>query len=745
MIRLVRNINLIPEAPFALLPSSILSEELIKRGVLVDSDQTVNDRCFAVILSSSDTDCKDAFQIDFINDGVRFSAAGVRGLIYAIGLFLRKCEFTDDHVRIPSEIEGFHKPQKAIRGHQIGFRHSANSYDAWTREEYFRYDLDLMYFGANTVEHIPQTNDDDPAPLMKQHPNVLLQQASADADKLDLDVSLWIPNDTEDIEKSVSVRRKIFEQTPRINSVFIPGSDPGSLAPDALRKHCDAIALALRDSHPDAVLWPSAQTPHNAPYWGEEFLRHFNDDGGIAGVITGPNHAFEIRELRRRLPASFPIRFYPDITHNVRCEYPVHFNEDDWHYAFAATLSRECINPRPAEYALLHKLYARYTEGSVSYSDGVNDDVNKAVWSALEWDASVPVRDILADYSRLFFYGAPVQSVVDAIFGLEQNWIGSPETNPQIDYTLSLWLELGRQTPALYKNWRYMQGLFRASCDAYIRKRMLFESDACKAAVSAIKIGDLQSARYCLNQDYPPEISELRHNITEIADRLNTLIGMQLSVDRHGASGWERGATLDTIDLPITDLPWLRFQAERAKTKQDPCRYLQRVVERNTVASDEYYFSVALDGLSALGCRQDGPFYMDFQGDRPNVNTGSLPVCLQKLYDHISFRCELGGFSSDCDYILAVTYKNKPNPHTTHHKITANGRLIYEGPQFGGVGNEAFDADLVPDGFINVSYLLPASVFENGCLTLEISEPETGFELGELFIVKKEGAVFGSK
>jgi hypothetical protein len=43
----------------------------------------------------------------------------------------------------------------------------------------------------------------------------------------------------------------------------------------------------------------------------------------IDGVITGPNAAFPLDILRRYLPSEYPIRLYPDITHNVRCEYPV--------------------------------------------------------------------------------------------------------------------------------------------------------------------------------------------------------------------------------------------------------------------------------------------------------------------------------------------------------------------------------------------------------------------------------------
>lgn len=718
--------------------AKILDQELFLRtGKSFFTEYADGD--FSFIFSETAALPRDAFRIGFEGNALVFAASGIRGFLFAVGLFLRKSVYKNGAVLFSSALAGDYAPQKPIRGHQLGYRHCANSYDAWSPSQFRRYSLELMYFGMNTVEHIPKTADAPKAPLMALDENELLQIASEDADELDLDVSLWIPNDEEDLASAVKKRERIFRNTKRINAVFIPGSDPGDLPADALFAHCAAISDVLKLSHPKAKLWVSAQAPHDQPDWGEEFLKALEAHPDAAdGVITGPNRAFPIDELRRRIPARYPLRFYPDITHNVRCEHPVHFLRDDWHYTYAACLSRECCNPRPAEYALLHRLTAPYTVGSVSYSEGINDDLNKAVWSALEWNADTPLREILRDYARLYFYGADTETAADALAGLELNWNAPPELNPQIDLTLSLWTRLGEETPLLYDNWRFVQCLFRARCDAYIRKRVLFENSLLETAKRRIREHAADDALSLLNTPYPPEIAALRNEIDRDADRLNKLIGAQLSVSRHGASGWERGAVLDTVDLPVTDLPWLKTQLEKAKTAPDPAGFLLQTLHRNTVAPDEFYFSVALHGLSVLGCPQNGEFYMDFQGDRPNVNNGTLPVCLQKLYDHLSFRCRCSGFAPGRDYRLRVTYKNKPNRHTTRHRITANGRLIYEGGQFGGQTDAAFTAGFLPEGFIAVSYPLPAGVFENGCLTLEITEPETGFELAELYIIKEE-------
>ena len=42
------------------------------------------------------------------------------------------------------------------------------------------------------------------------------------------------------------------------------------------------------------------------------------------------------------------------------------------------------------------------TIGFLTYSEGCNDDVNKAVWSALGWDPEADVLETLRDYSRYF-------------------------------------------------------------------------------------------------------------------------------------------------------------------------------------------------------------------------------------------------------------------------------------------------------------------------------------------------------
>ena len=536
--------------------------------------------------------CRDGYRIEDTFRCTSLIASGIRGHIFAIGMLLRKIEKVDGGVRL-EDISGSYAPDKRIRGHQIGYRTTPNTYDAWSYEDYRRYYLDMMFFGVNTVEHIPyEKGVSNRNRLMQYDEEEFLVEAARIADEYDLDVSVWHPNnDGETVSEAAERRGKLYERVPRLDVVFPPGGDPGEFEAEEFIERCRAISNELKRSHPNAEMWPSAQQPHSIPAWGEDLIKELEKlPDEIDGIITGPNRAFEIDELRRRLPAKYPIRLYPDITHNVRCEYPVHFDRDDWHFALATGLSRECTNPRPREYRRIHRLTRRYVVGSVSYSEGVNDDVNKFVWSDMDYFPDCDLRTTLLDYSRLFFFGAPADTIADGILALELNWQCDPAENPTIDSTLETFERLRREYPFLNENWRFLQLLMRAECDKLLRSRRLFELELIRSARRAAFDGELEDVREFLELEPGEEYLELRADISRIAQRLFRLIGMQLDVEHYGADSWERGAILETIDLPVTDREWLLGRLDHAMVDDDPVEYMRRAFDRNRVDSDEYYF-----------------------------------------------------------------------------------------------------------------------------------------------------------
>ena len=683
---------------------------------------------------------KDGYSIVCSDEKTTVYASGIRGFIFGIGMFLRKIEKVGNYIYLTEDISGNYTPDKVIRGHQIGYRTTPNTYDAWSYEDYRRYYLDMMFFGSNTVEHIPYENGVSKRNrLMKYDEEEFIVNASAMADEFDLDVSVWHPNnDGETVEFAVERRRKLYEKMPRLNVVFPPGGDPGELQPEEFVLRCREIAKAAKASHPDCQMWPSAQQPHSIRDWGIRFIGEMEKlPDEISGVIIGPNRAFPIDELRRRLPAKYPMRLYPDITHNVRCEYPVHFDRDDWHFALTTGLSRECTNPRPREYRLIHRLTRPYVIGSVSYSEGITDDVNKAVWADMDFFPECDLCTTLLDYCRLFFFGADVQKIADGIMLLELNWQCDPAENPSIDNTLRIFEELSADYPFLNENWRFLQFLMRAECDWVLRHRRIFELGLIKKSTREIRNGNLAAAKEILLTDFTDEYKTRREKISTLAQKLFELIGLQSDIENYCADNWERGAILETMDLPITDRKWLLGKLNASADAECPVAFMQKIIDRNKVDSDEYYFSVALNGLEQCGVAQSGEVYMNFQGDRPNVNDGKMPVCMFKVYDNLTFRCKVGGLTADTDYTLTVTFADK-KINSRNHKITVNDKVIYEGEQFGDGTNEEFDKMMLCKGFVSASYTIPKDVIINGCAELEFSEPEMGVMFSEFVIRKKK-------
>jgi hypothetical protein len=716
-------------------PSSAFAAEhfCIELNKRIDGIAKITESDDADIVFVSDGSLsKDDYSIVKSGTGYVFRAASVRAFYYAVGRFLRKVVNNNDSLALICDISGEYHPDKSIRGHQLGYRTTPNTYDAWSLDEYERYYLDLMYFGVNTIEHIPLEDEHSFGnALMRYKGNDLLIESSEVLDRYDIDLSLWHPNYMDETDESAcKKRKKLYSRLKRLDYLFIPGGDPGSLPADVFVKRCREISKVLKAVHPEAKLYPSAQAPHEYDNWGEEFLKAIDlDPDGIDGIIYGPNHAFLIDELSEKLGGRFPLRFYPDITHNVRCEYPVHYDKNDWHYALATCLGRECTNPRPHEYFKLYKETEKFFIGSVSYSEGITDDVNKFLWSALDYDSDISAEEAVSDYARTFFFSADTEKITELIFGLEENWQGNPAVNNSIEKCLSLSESLLRDYPFLSDNWRFNQLYLRAACDKLIKLRFVFENDLIDRAKTELVNGRLSEAADILKTDFTEEYRNLRRLIDILADMLFIQIGYQSDTERYLADNPERGAILDTIDLPVTDRAFLITKASKTATAEELLEYFNI----NSVDAGEYYFSVALNNVTDV---QTGEPYFNFQGDRPKINDGTLRTALFNVFDNFVYSHIITGLNAGCDYTLRVTYLDKRDPEVDSHRITVNGNTVYCGVQFGEI-DEEYTRKFCREGFVTAKYTIPAGYINSGENILEFSEPRMGIMFAE-YSMKKQ-------
>jgi hypothetical protein len=495
-----------------------------------------------------------------------------RGVLFGVGELLRTFSYRTGSIGLPANLPVSTTPDKTMRGHQLGYRNTANSYDAWTPAQFDQYIRELAIFGTNSIESIP-IFDEDKSPHFKLPPDEMNAKISAICNKYDLDYWIWVPAqfdllDTSKRRHYLNQIEKICQLSVRLNGVFFPGGDPGDNPPETVWPLLSDVAAILIKYHPQAKVWLSLQGFR--PDQNQTAYRYVNEQkpAWLGGLVTGPSSP-PVEETRAALPTQYQLRYYPDLTHNVRSDFPVAW----WDPFFNFTLGRECVNPRPMQYSALYHFLEPYMDGFISYSDGVHDDVNKIIWTRLSWDPNTSERNALIDYANFFFGSPQKEDAADAILALESNWQGPAATNGSIQTTWEAWKQMARKYPSLKNNWRWQMYLLRADYDAYARNRGIFETtleekanDVLRQAPSTGPEYAMKHALDILNATSANRIdTSLRKEIIALCDDLFHSIGLQTSVRKYQASGEERGAVLDFIDYPLNNKWWIedRFKAIR--------------------------------------------------------------------------------------------------------------------------------------------------------------------------------------
>ena len=503
--------------------------------------------------------------------------ADARGVLYGVGKLLRQLYLKPGVIWAPNNLNLITAPRYSIRGHQLGYRPKTNAYDAWDAAKFDQYIRELALFGTNSIEIIPPRTDD--APLSSHMPLPPMQMIVKQAEIIDsygMDVWIWYPNMGRNysqpgtIEKELKERDEIFKQLKRIDVVFVPGGDPGDLHPDILFPWLKRVAEVLNRYHPKAKIWVSPQAFRPTKDWLGAFFGNTNRKyPWFGGVVFGPWCKTPLPEMRRIVARDIPIRRYPDITHSISSQYPV----KDWDLAFAMTLGRECYNPRPAAEKAIHNALDEFANGSLSYSEGINDDVNKFVWSDQDWDPDTPVIETLRQYCRLFIHPDYAEGIALGLMALEKNWQGPLISNKSVNVTLQQWQNMEKTVPIeVRNNYRFQMGLLRAYYDTYIRERLIYETQLERSAKeilrNAASIGSdkaLEQAEAILNQGREePVAQDYKKRCWKIADELFEKIGSQTSVKRHRARDG-RGNFMDYIDIPLNDAVWLISQFHKIR------------------------------------------------------------------------------------------------------------------------------------------------------------------------------------
>lgn len=628
-----------------------------------------------------------------------------RGLLYGIGRFLTLADFANGMLTMVASYAVSETPVNSLRGHQLGYRPLANAYEAWSVEQFDQYIRELALFGANAIEILPPSPSEGPGKeLMQEDPLEMMVKLSELIDSYGLDVWVWYPNVEKNLEdrevsrEALKERAAIFRQLKRIDAVFIPGGDPGDVHPDVLFPFAEAVGAVLAEHHADAKIWLSAQNFHLTQEWVDSFLEHVNrNPSWLGGVVSGPWEKYDLNELRGKIPERYPIRNYPDVSHNYLCQYPVR----DWDEAFVMTLGRESVNPRPDAFKYIHNQTSDAAFGSIGYSEGIYDDCNKFLWLALEWNPSASARAVIRQYVRLFISQEAELEITDALFGLEANWRGPLLSNSSVEFVFNKWQNLFEELPVdVSSQYRFLMGWLRACCDYAVKLRLLHETQREERALDCLrnheKIGVEQAvseAVQILSEDTKSMTwKHVRRECDAIADRLFASIGAQLTVEKHHAYGVDRGAFIDSLDTPLTSAPWLLHhlkQIEALCGSRQQVESLKNVLGRYHGGGQDRYISFrsGTDYSSFVHCST-------WEADPGNYHTPYLCTAAPLLYRDetketfprhaLSFytspadtpiKMDIDGLKPQ-DYRLKVTYV-KDIPGHWHKEITLTANNDY--------------------------------------------------------------------
>jgi len=696
-----------------------------------------------------------------------------RGALFAAGRLVRMLRLGRGSVGISSDVRIATAPEYPIRGHQFGYRNLNNTSDAWDVAAYEQYIRDLVLFGTNTLELIPTLSPDKkPGFHMGKSMWEMNSALSEVLDSYGLDVWMWLKlyykeiRTTEAEAEAMAKRRALFRSFERLDAVFIPGGDGGDTPVDVLMPWLGRLAKVLREVHPDATLWVSNQCfklEENDFFF--DYIRDKQPDW-LEGVVYGPWTRIPIAEVRKRTPKRYKLRRYPDISHCLGCQYPV----PQWDSAFALTLGREPVCPRPRGMSHIHNLYAPLTEGFITYSDGVSDDMNKFLWSALGWDSKAEVEDVLREYGKVFFGNEHGSVVAKGLMMLEENWVGPILENDGIERTLAHWQGIAdKGGEALASNWRMQLHLFRACYDAYLRRRVIAESRYEARAMKAIGRAEqdgvaavIGAARDALAEvDRNPPAQDLREQIETLGSELFKSIGFQSSVkDPYHASGARRGNVLDYLDRPLNDRLWLESEFEKIVAMKDrdaQAARLNKIVnwedagpggfyddlgkpgkqphlvrqqtwfeEPSLIRSpfDEHYYTkqVTADKLSWL---DQGHIRYSMGTHPPDNKLSALQQQRIAAEDLPLLTMRYDGLDAGAKYRVRVMYYGRFRPE---NRLVADGRYEIHGPL------------VQPDPPKPLEFSVPAQATADGKLTLQwqLVDDARGCQVAEVWLIKDD-------
>lgn len=699
--------------------------------------------------------------------------ADERGLLYGCGHMLRKLDVLPGRIAASSELKSCSvTPKYALRGHQLAYRDKQNTCPNWLPEDFEQYIRELALFGVNAIEILPPRTDDTLfSPLFKMHPLDMMVRLSEIIHSYGLDVWVWYPNmadnyaDPAEFEKEIRERETVFSAVPYVDAILIPAGDPGELQPREFFEVSASMMAVAHRYHPDAKVFVAPQVFAPEYDWYENFYQEISrEPEWLYGVCYAPWVGDTLPEMAARLPEKYRsrIRHYPDITHTASCQFEVPL----WDSPLALINGRESCCPRPVALKTAHNVHAPYCIGSLTYCEGIHDDVNKFLWTDQDVDPTRSSESLVRDYVRALIDPEHVDELTELIFALEKNWVGSLAENTGIDETFARFEKLDAALrPEVRYNWRYRMLYQRAMLDLYAKRRFLadaqLEAEARAELAKAPESGAdaaVRKARSVLNRAFNEPVAEdLRFRLQELGQQLFETPGcrMQQSTVLHRAQKWIRGAWMDTLNMPLNDTQFLKCHFARILAltdEQEKLDAIHALLHRTDAGEGGKY--IALGELKDFQryvvtdktwdedpgvLRSPHLFHnlyglaMSYHANRGWHNEYPIPqlwISQARTLYGMPLIVRVDGLAPGAKYILKVTYPDMMNQTEGGMKValTANGRLIHD----------LIPADAAASHEPVYTYELPEPVGEDGVITLSWRAYDRLFPTGvsELWFIR---------
>ena len=389
----------------------------------------------------------DGFRIEDRDGGVRIVAAHARGLLYGVGKLLRTSERRPDGF-VPGTWRGTSVPAKPVRGIYFA-SHFHNFYHDAPVDEIERYVEDLALWGTNALmvwfdmHHF--TGIDDPAArAMLERLGAILKAAQA----IGLDVGTGLLGNeayrtspealrADDATGRAHYHVELCPHKPgakelmlgwfaeefdvyaamgvNLDHIWVWPYDQGGCACEQCKpwgangflRMAEAVAQLARRRFPDPKVILSTwlfDFPEPQGEWPGLAKALADRPGWLDYILADSLAEFPEYPLTHPMPGGLPMLNFPEISM---------WGMGPWG-GFGA-------NPLPGRFQRLWDQAGERVAGGFPYSEGIYEDLNKAVLAQFYWDPTRTAHDTVREYVASEYSPDVVDDVARAIGMLEQN------------------------------------------------------------------------------------------------------------------------------------------------------------------------------------------------------------------------------------------------------------------------------------------------------------------------------------